>query len=129
MSRKRAITTFLSRKSMITRLSIAFKDFLGSSISPQVMPPWFEVKQKLSLLNYFNRKHSQVMPSRALNNYVQELRLVRQSWVDKQMCKWEHILENCVNEEYNPSQSRCSLISQGATYLINLKIIKRCAGI
>ena len=40
MSRKRAITTFLSRKSMITRLSIAFEDFLGSSIAPQVMPPW-----------------------------------------------------------------------------------------
>jgi len=39
MSRKRAITTFLSRKSMITRLSIASEDFLGSSIAPQVMPP------------------------------------------------------------------------------------------
>ena len=25
---------------MITRLSIAFGDFLGSSIAPQVMPPW-----------------------------------------------------------------------------------------
>ena len=31
--------TFLSRKSMITRSSIAFEDFLGSSIAPQVMPP------------------------------------------------------------------------------------------
>ena len=40
MSRKRAITAFLSQKSMITRLSIAFEDFLGSSIAPQVMPPW-----------------------------------------------------------------------------------------
>ena len=39
MSGKRAITAFLSRKSMITRLSIAFEDFLGSSIAPQVMPP------------------------------------------------------------------------------------------
>ena len=39
MSRKRAITTFLSRKFMITRSSIAFEDFLGSSIAPQVMPP------------------------------------------------------------------------------------------
>ena len=39
MSQKRAITTFLSRKSMITRLSIAFEDFLGSPIAPQVMPP------------------------------------------------------------------------------------------
>ena len=39
MSRKRAITTFLSQKSMITRLSIASEDFLGSSIAPQVMPP------------------------------------------------------------------------------------------
>ena len=36
---KRAITTFLSRKFMITRLSIAFEDFLGSSIASQVMPP------------------------------------------------------------------------------------------
>ena len=41
MSRKRAITTFLSQKSMITRLSIAFEDFLGSSIAPQVVPPWY----------------------------------------------------------------------------------------
>ena len=42
MSQKRAIATFLSRKSMITRLSIAFEDFLGSSIAPQVMLPWPE---------------------------------------------------------------------------------------
>ena len=41
MSQKRTITTFLSRKFMITRSSIAFEDFLGSSIAPQVMPPWF----------------------------------------------------------------------------------------
>ena len=39
MLRKRAITAFLSQKSMIPRLSIAFEDFLGSSIAPQVMPP------------------------------------------------------------------------------------------
>ena len=38
--RKRAIMTFLSRKFVITRSSIAFEDFLGSSIAPQVMPPW-----------------------------------------------------------------------------------------
>ena len=25
---------------MITRSSIAFEDFVGSSIAPQVMPPW-----------------------------------------------------------------------------------------
>ena len=36
--RKRAITTFLSQKFMITRLLIAFEDLLGSSIAPQVMP-------------------------------------------------------------------------------------------
>ena len=39
MSQKHAITTFLSRTSMIMRLLIAFEDFLGSSIAPQVMPP------------------------------------------------------------------------------------------
>ena len=38
MSRKCAIASILSRKSMITRLSIAFEDFLGSSIASQVMP-------------------------------------------------------------------------------------------
>ena len=27
---------------MITRSSIAFEDFLGSSIAPQVMPPWVQ---------------------------------------------------------------------------------------
>ena len=43
--RKRAITSFLSRKFMITRSSIAFEDFLGSSIAPQVMPPWSVIKQ------------------------------------------------------------------------------------
>ena len=37
--RKRTITTFLSRKFIITRSSIAFEDFLGSSKAPQVMPP------------------------------------------------------------------------------------------
>ena len=39
LSRKCAIMIFLSQKSMITCLSIAFEDFLGSSIAPQVMPP------------------------------------------------------------------------------------------
>ena len=41
LSRKRAFTTFLSQKFMITRSSITFEDFLGSSIAPQVMPPWW----------------------------------------------------------------------------------------
>ena len=36
---KRAITMFLPPKFMITRSSIAFEDFVGSSIAPQVMPP------------------------------------------------------------------------------------------
>ena len=39
LSEKRVITTFLSRKLMIMRLSIAFEDVVGSSIAPQVMPP------------------------------------------------------------------------------------------
>ena len=43
LSRKCAITTFLLRKFMITQPSIAFEDFQGSSIAPQVMPPWNEV--------------------------------------------------------------------------------------
>ena len=33
----------LRRKFMITRSSIAFEDFLGSSIAPQVMPPCHEL--------------------------------------------------------------------------------------
>ena len=45
MSRKRAITTFLSRKFIITRLSIALEDFLGSSIASQVMPPCLGLKR------------------------------------------------------------------------------------
>ena len=49
MSRKRTITTFLLRKSMIKRLSIASEDFLSSSIAPQVMPPWLMVT--LNLIN------------------------------------------------------------------------------
>ena len=32
---------------MITRSSIAFEDFLGSSIAPQVMPPWLLLDQHL----------------------------------------------------------------------------------
>ena len=47
LSRKRANTTFLSRKFMITHSSIAFEDFLGSSIAPQVRPPWCSVIQAL----------------------------------------------------------------------------------
>ena len=44
LSRKHVIMVFLSRKFMITRLSIAFEDFLGSLIAPQVMPPWLVVR-------------------------------------------------------------------------------------
>ena len=44
LSRKRAITTFLSGKFMTTRSSIVFEDFLSSSIAPQVMPPCFSHK-------------------------------------------------------------------------------------
>ena len=55
MSRKRAITTFLSRKSMITRLSIASGDFLGSSIAPQVMPPCTELRRFPKKLGLFWR--------------------------------------------------------------------------
>ena len=40
--------TFLSQKFMITRSSIAFEDFLGSSIAPQVMPPWSRKKVSVS---------------------------------------------------------------------------------
>ena len=40
----RATTIFLSRKFMITHLSIAFEDFLGSSLAPQVMPPWYGLR-------------------------------------------------------------------------------------
>ena len=47
LSRKRAITVFLSRKFMITRSSIVFEDLLASSIAPQVMPPclgvWIDI--------------------------------------------------------------------------------------
>ena len=31
---------------MITRSSIAYEDFLGSSIASQVMPPWEEVMKR-----------------------------------------------------------------------------------
>ena len=48
LSRKRAIVTFLSRKFMITCSSIAFEDFLGLSIAPQVMPPWSNVTLTMS---------------------------------------------------------------------------------
>ena len=47
LSQKRAIMTFLSRKFMIKRSSIAFEDFLGSSIVPQVMPPWLAMPYAL----------------------------------------------------------------------------------
>ena len=72
LSRKRAITTFLSRKFMITRSSIALKDFLGSSIAPQVMPPW-SVAHILDLivdLNLNSRSGSgdKSGPSRGVNH-------------------------------------------------------------
>ena len=37
---------------MITRSSIAFEDFLGSSIAPQVMPPWWAVVFMFIMNNY-----------------------------------------------------------------------------
>ena len=47
MSRKHVITAFLLRTFMITRLSIAFEDLLGSSIAPQVLPHWALVEYGL----------------------------------------------------------------------------------
>ena len=35
---------------MITRSSITFEDFLGSSIAPQVMPPWGVMKMKVMMM-------------------------------------------------------------------------------
>ena len=35
---------------MITRSSIAFEDFLGSSIAPQVMPPWSHVIKVMQVI-------------------------------------------------------------------------------
>ena len=40
---------FFSRKFMITRLSIAFEDFPGSSIASQVMPPCGKIHSKLPI--------------------------------------------------------------------------------
>ena len=37
---KTRIYDILPQKFMITHSSITFEDFLGSSIAPQVMPPW-----------------------------------------------------------------------------------------
>ena len=54
MSQKRAIRAFLSRKSMVARLSIAFEDFLGSSIAPQVMPPCLVV----AIIEGFYHRHN-----------------------------------------------------------------------
>ena len=42
LSRKRAITTFLSQKFMIMQLLMAFEGLLGSSIAPQVMTLYIE---------------------------------------------------------------------------------------
>ena len=39
---------------MITRSSIAFEDFLGSSIAPQVMPPWNIVKDDKQCVHFTN---------------------------------------------------------------------------
>ena len=49
---------------MITRSSIAFEDFLGSSIAPQVMPPWVTLywsgaDEKQTLLFGFRKEISQ----------------------------------------------------------------------
>ena len=52
LSRKRAITTFLSGKFMITRSSIVFENFLSSSIAPQVMPPCFFPQTLVPNLTY-----------------------------------------------------------------------------
>ena len=47
--------TLLSRKFMITCSSIAFEDFLGSSIAPQVMPPWSSAFGRFSLSRHLRK--------------------------------------------------------------------------
>merc|ERR1719333_327350 len=42
---------------MITRSSIAFEDFLGSSIAPQVMPPCHSIKVIFEALGFWSLKH------------------------------------------------------------------------
>ena len=41
-------------KWIITRLSIAFEDLLGSSIAPQVMPHWIVVELTMNMAEYAN---------------------------------------------------------------------------
>ena len=82
MSRKRAITTFLLGKFMITRSSIPFQDFLGSSIAPQVMPPW-QCLTCCGFFNYFDKAiNSQVINAFAMPLYIRSIHRVvfLQTW-------------------------------------------------
>ena len=63
LSRKHAVTAFLSRKFMITRSLIAFEDLLASSIAPQVAPPW-PLKRVTLILK---QMYSQIARTRLLN--------------------------------------------------------------
>ena len=68
--RKRAITIFLSRKFMITRSSIAFEDFLGSLITPKVMPPWYTHKFIYSIHPIANHPAKHVAGNNQKHNVI-----------------------------------------------------------
>ena len=46
---------------MITRSSIAFEDFVGSSIAPQVMPPCYMANSKVDKLKTRNHVFQRAM--------------------------------------------------------------------
>ena len=132
LSRKRAITTFLSRKFKITRSSIAYEDFLGSSIASQVMPPWLWVM-------YFVKYALITIPSRFERGATIRYSLYKQTQESlgevadlKQVVKVVHMLSiNCAKfcqfsfssssvstrwrYQWFPCQPRCRLLYKGKT--------------
>merc|ERR1712014_325914 len=73
---------------MITRSSIAFEDFLGSSIAPQVMPPWLDI---LLIFHFDNNLHKRLTLERHQALFMRVLklsqsrrfsRLLRVGWLD-----------------------------------------------
>ena len=98
--RKRAITTFLSRKFMITHLLIGFEDFLGSSIASQVMPPWFRYPESGW------RSLSSMLTTRDKTSYMHFLYCLKHKEVILLSGKYNHSRYQWKNKRINPKGFR-----------------------
>ena len=76
---------------MITRLSIAFEDFLGSSIAPQVMPPCPPLRLKTILIEAYNEMQVQNW-KRSKSRNLPKFSISRHLLISKKVSRLESIV-------------------------------------